>query len=351
MLVAKSPKRRSVSASRSRSTRPARPTSPQVSGNAITDALTVAAGLTSAHNEQQRLSRSGEAVLAESPALVASRRAAEEAGTALLVKAGFELKAFERARIERAALTERAVDEQHADAVAQSVEEYRRLRSALAMRREIIESVFVVDPGTVANPPRILLNVPFMIAGTSGVTDQSSQIVPSNSSAKFRFQSSQAQGLAQMNFFYSWINPKQKFAVINANAYLVFSGHCTVHSEGGFFAGNRFSSLKIQGTVHPLLSGQDALVPMGISSPTQVVLTLSTTSGAMFDDDSNKSASVFRGVDLQEALLLVPPLGEVVFQVSAEVSFSNGEGRITADFASGDFQVISPAVLVTILTL
>jgi hypothetical protein len=40
-----------------------------------------------------------------------------------------------------------------------------------------------------------------------------------------------------------------------------------------------------------------------------------------------------------------------VFQVAAEVSFGNSEGRITADFASGDFEVMSPAVLVTILTL
>jgi hypothetical protein len=116
-IVATSRKRRSARPSRPRS---ARPTGNQASGYAITDALTTAARLSALQDDQRRLSTSGQAVPAESPALLASRRAAEDAGTALLVKAGFDREAFERARVERAAMLQRAAEEQHATAIAQS---------------------------------------------------------------------------------------------------------------------------------------------------------------------------------------------------------------------------------------
>jgi hypothetical protein len=48
--------------------------------------------------------------------------------------------------------------------------------------------------------------------------------------------------------------------------------------------------------------------------------------------------------------MLVPPHASVVFEVAAQVSYGNANGSISVDFASGDFAVTCPAVLVTVVS-
>jgi hypothetical protein len=57
---------------------------------------------------------------------------------------------------------------------------------------------------------------------------------------------------------------------------------------------------------------------------------------------------VYRGFDLRHELLPVPP-GGVVVEVSVSLSYGYGIGAVSADFATGEFEVGCPFVQILIL--
>lgn len=79
----------------------------------------------------------------------------------------------------------------------------------------------------------------------------------------------------------------------------------------------------------------------------QLVLPLSSNTGGWGSPGGIEVGDVFRGYDLTHRLLLVPQHTNVVFQVIAAVSYSNSNGTVDLDFASGAFEVVCPGVLIT----
>jgi hypothetical protein len=64
--------------------------------------------------------------------------------------------------------------------------------------------------------------------------------------------------------------------------------------------------------------------------------------GTFPDPVTSRSTRVFRTCDLSHDMELVPPHGSVVFEVGAGISYENRSGSTTADFDSGDYEVMCP---------
>src|SRR4030095_12642680 len=86
----------------------------------------------------------------------------------------------------------------------------------------------------------------------------------------------------------------------------------------------------------------------------QKVLAVSASGGGFLSDLGGgdvDSASANAIHDLRRTLVSVPPNGVVVFEVALEFYYDNtGGGMIQANFASGDFGLMCPAVVIAILS-
>lgn len=230
----------------------------------------------------------------------------------------------------------------HAAAVRQGRIEWPRLRRSAELLGESLETLQAIPSGA----KRTLLNVPFQIVTTPGLTVEQSQMVPSGSFTRFKFDTNQRSGSQSVQFDYFWQNLSGKTVVLDILGMLMFSGHLQVRSSGGFFAGDRYcrADLEAKLKVVEFFNSPAARVVESASA-----LALYCSSGSMFGDAASKSATVFRGFGLQGHLLIVPTDGVLVFTMEALLRHrggQNGSTRVRADFASGDFRVMSPAVLV-----
>ncbi len=223
-------------------------------------------------------------------------------------------------------------------------------------RASLIQSLGIlaeIDP-TVPSPEYHLLNTPFLIWPTNSVDLEASEIVASNSWAKFRARIGTNKAFyGDVKFYYLWDNATDKFAVINANGYSIFHGTAFVGVGGGVFPANRAASVKLTASLQILeWWNQPPTQPYGQQDQSAEILNLRVSAGGFWEVGALDLKNVFRGSDLRHTLLLVPPRGVVVFVVTTTVVMGTGQddGLSEVDFASGNFMVGSPAVLVTVLT-
>lgn len=251
----------------------------------------------------------------------------------------------------RAAKLETEISRQHAHAGKLG----RGRKTALAGMVKQRVRAFEALAGAVQVPSarRYLVNVPFEIAGSHAFNLDSSAIVPSNSWAKFKADVIKTRDYAITNtvfFRFVWVNDSDKYAVVNANGYIILNGFCDVASRGGIFGGNRSAGVTatprfemINWTTEPYPSfGKQQVQAFQIKTDT----------GYTWDDADSDSIDIFRGYDLDLSLILVPPETAVGLVVSLEMKYYAGmdSGRARADFSSGNFLVGSPAVLITVVS-
>lgn len=196
---------------------------------------------------------------------------------------------------------------------------------------------------------RYLVNLPWQITG-EGVTLDSSAIVPSNSWAKFKLDMSRSRGSPSVVFRFLWNNATDRYKLITVNGYVILHGYCEVATRGGFFAGDRIATFKMTPTMelqnwstdpYPYFGKQEA-PPVHIDADSKWV----------FDDADFESQAVFRGYDLEQSLVLIPPRTTVGLIMSVKMYAYAGtdSGRVQADFSTGPYMVGSPAVLVRVLS-
>jgi hypothetical protein len=206
----------------------------------------------------------------------------------------------------------------------------------------------------VPSPQYHLLNTPFLIWPTNSVDLEASEIVPANSWAKFRARiGTNRSFFGDVKFYYLWDNPNDKFAVINADGYSIFHGTAFVGVGGGNFPANRSASVRLTATLQIFeWWNQPPTSPFVQPDQSAEILNLRVSAGGFFEVGAIDLRNVFRGSDLRHTLMLVPPRGVVVFAVTTAASMGTGQdnGLAEIDFASGEFMVGSPAVLVTVLT-
>ena len=312
----------------------------------------------SAIREARRKSSSVQQVdPSERARILANRRAIEKLVASAYAKAGLEIEQFDKILAQNQTELRRISEKQRADAVkfASSIKD--TLRYGVENRRKTLDHLTTITSSFAPN--YVLLNAPFLIWTTPGMFFDNSQTVPSNSWAKVKVQSEhplKPSGSEDLSFYFLWENPSDRYAVANVDAYLVLNGFLQADAPGGFFAGDRRSTVSVKASFYLLeWWNQPPTQPSWQVDQSRDALSVSAYAGDMFDDYHIASDSVFRGYDLRYEFFLIPPNGVVVFEVTMNVSYgagqdNGGHGSILADFDSGDLEVICPAVLVAVLT-
>jgi hypothetical protein len=239
-----------------------------------------------------------------------------------------------------------------AEAVRASRDRQRTLRTAAAQLVNGWQAVAqLLDESQIGH---VLLNIPFLISANSSVELEQFQIIENNSFAKFRTRVENPDDFfGNVNFFYVWTNPKNTFEVINVAGFVMFNGHCSLGVGGGLFPGDRQASVTVEGRLDILEMFNDPPTsPLAQPDQTVTALQMRETAFGWGEVGAVDARDLFRGLGLTHIQMVVPPLATIVFGVVAAVSCGTGEdsSNAEADFASGAFQVGSPAVVLATLT-
>lgn len=240
-----------------------------------------------------------------------------------------------------------------AAAVRASRARQRELTAAAAKHLANIKDAaqLPIDPGQIGH---VLLNVPFMISPGRDTAIEQSQIVANNSFAKFRGRAEDNDDfVGDVVFSYVWTNPKTTFEVISISGFISFNGHCSLGTGGGIFPGDRKASVTVQGRLEILEVFNDPpTVPLPQPDQFVTALSMNENTGGWAEVGAVDAKDLSRGFALNHNQLIVPPSATLVFNVVATITLDTGSSssNAAADFASGAFQVGSPAVLLATFT-
>lgn len=306
--------------------------------------------------------------LSERANLLETQQSFEKYFSSFLHKTGFEIDKFEKILAENQKISHRILERQKADAVKQSAVIQNMLRQGIVDRRKTMEYLSTLTPPVppAITPYYVVVDKPFLIWPTNGISLDDSSIEPWNSWAKITFDTNQQTVQfgdqtffdlyleEDLSFYFLWENPSDRYAVINVDGYLVFNGFCKTHAPGGVFAGDREADLSVDARLSLLeWWNQPPTQPLGEADQSQGITSLSAYAGDTFDiHGTTRSEPVFRGRDLRYNLFLIPPQGVAVFELTSAFSYHIGlnGGDVHADFASGDFEIMSPFLQIAILT-
>jgi hypothetical protein len=305
--------------------------------------------------KQARRSEAG--IAANAGELRAIARSHAQAGRVLvgswLERTGFPIDRFEDARTRNRTDLEHAVQRAKAQAVKRSASALATARAAVDAQRKAAADVDIgANPANAAAIPfRIWLDRPFLIWPTLGLEFMDWHYEPWRSFGKVtgRYENGSYE---ELSFYFLWENPSDTWAVIDVQTWLMAHGHLFVGADGGFFAGNRYASILASGNLYvwQWWTQPPTQLPLGPGQK-QDYAYISAYGGDMFDVGEVEALDVFRTVILEGNLFLVPPHEAVVIEVALAINASIGDDSLaTVDFASGDFQVACPFVMVGLLT-
>ena len=268
-----------------------------------------------------------------------NRRASEKMVAGFLTQAG--LKKFQALQEQRSAEMERIVAKQKTDALRRASRQKDTLHSSIAAQSKALRDL--ASKGDVFPNPSYSLDKPFLIWTTPLIPLVDSAVVPFGSWAKFDFKTDAYSGTQKVGFYFYWANPYGDYAVINAATFLSATGYMRAHAPW----------------LWANVSQVDAYAQFGLwfGWPKDVASTSYATeplgkvaaSGALGTGPGVDSCSISAGVSLSKTLFAVPPGNDVVFEVVLSLEYYNDSGNIDADFASGDFKIACPVVVLSLL--
>lgn len=304
-------------------------------------------GVSETGDDEHEYAAHRNATLSMDSQLQKNKRRVESLLESGLTKAGVELDKLKEIYAHNQTVLRRIQKEQEDEAIKRSSRFKETLRHGIESKRKTMKHL--VENGTPNVTAYKLVDKPFLIWQTQGINFPETHIEPGNSWAKFKYISDKS-SIEQLTFYFLWENPSDKFAVINVDAYHVLSGFCSVVDGRSLISGGESSSLFMQSRLNILeWWNQPPTAPLHQADQFQNVLFLSADGGLLSGGDIN-AKYIFRGYDLRYNLLLVPPKGVSVFQVILYFYSSIDQGETTVNFAGGDFEVLCPGVLVSILT-
>lgn len=181
------------------------------------------------------------------------------------------------------------------------------------------------------------------------------QLAPWHNAAKVTgaWESGASRGDEAVSFVFAWQNPSDKYAVINAATDISYNGLFSAYAGGW-------------PPVYASIYGYTYLqVFQWWTQPPTWPLLAELTQGGSFDYYTTKATSSttflwdFPTFDVEyitdtKALgylqMVLPPKGVVVFSVEFHVTWSKSGGTVDADFASGGFEIVCPALVLGVLT-
>ena len=238
----------------------------------------------------------------------------------------------------------------HEAAMAASRERATR-RDAMAANR--IRSFQAVVGQTDLNPdaPRFLLQDPFDISLTGAAMSDHS-IVTGGSFVRFGFEfDKDSDGAVGGYFSYVWQNPTGNYALINTHGYVIFDGYLKAGTGSGFWPGSRRAKISAEAYMSLHDWGQEPVFPT-VTTASHYAAILDESDGGFADAGSIVDLDLLRGLDIDHSLYIVKPHGTVGLVVGFRLPYSTGNdgGYVKADFAGGDYRVVSPGVLLQVVS-
>ena len=289
---------------------------------------------------------------ATSPRLLSLRQAMDERLATQSAETESDTKSLDRARREYDREMRRIMDKEQADAAKRSSKVEETLRLAAQSR---FEAVKYLGAGLgYPTMPNTLLDKPFLIWATphSNIL-WDSLIVPGHSWAKIKVDHEwKSTGFDKLIFYYLWENESDNTIVVNVSAYLTMYGFCRASASLYKTDPSEPYPGDHAGWANLDLSANLALMEWWNQPPTITPLQNSPDQHGRYNVlawrvtgwDYGKVETVVNGCVLNQNLVVLPPRGVLVIEVSINVDHDVGHGSVLADFESEGYQITSPWV-------
>jgi hypothetical protein len=280
--------------------------------------------------------------------LPTDRSALQKAFGPALAQAGIAADAFDKIRAQAEKQWRGMIEKRRAEALERAAYAKADFRRTIDSRRSVLEQLLA---SAAAPPTRVVLDKPFLILQTPGVFIEDTHVEPFQSFAKFKLDSSKDTGYEELNFYYVFQNPSDRFAVVNVLAFIALHGFCRAGANGGFFPGDRYASLSITVRLNVLeWWNQPPTSPPPQASQQFLAATLKATAYDFGDPGDIEVLDVSHGYELDYYQFILPPKAVAVFEPTVAMGYGTSDGVINIDFATGDFEVRCPLISVDILT-
>lgn len=264
--------------------------------------------------------------------------------------------ALDRIRENRLSMARHLQDVEKEEAISHSSTQLNTLRSSVAVWRETKEFF-----ETTGRQRSLLsdLNFNFVVLDTPGLilplgdASVTATLEPWNNVAKlssvWSFPDAVFQGGASVEFVFAWRNPSSRTVVLNVESYLTLNGFGTAAAAGGFYTPN-FTDLFAFVSLLPFIDPNNPSYPPPEVGQSVYTADIVAEGGGWFGLGAVQSSAIQGAYDVTYRTLLVPGDAVAVFPVIGGAGVgATGEGWAEADFASGDFQIMCPGVVLAIL--
>jgi hypothetical protein len=248
---------------------------------------------------------------------------------------------------------------QKAAALKQSSYLEKSLRYGIHRRRKALEHLTsqVQSAENNFNFNYVVIDTPLFTLPSRDIDLVSTSLAPWNNIAKINAEWNTPypdNGFDDLSFVYVWENPSERPVVVNVESYLMLNGFCDAFAEGGpgprSFWGDKYTDLDVGVDLNVFeYWNNPPTSPSGQAGQAEYALRLSADGGGIFGLGGYDSGAVIGTFDVIYKMFLVPPKGVAVFEIVLDVFHRTEGGYIELDFASGDFEIMCPAVVIAIL--
>ena len=203
----------------------------------------------------------------------------------------------------------------------------------------------------------VIIDTPLFVLPSQDINLVSTSLAPWNNVAKINAEWNTPypdNGFDDLSYIFVWENPNDRDLVVNVESYLMVNGFCDVFAEAGpgprSFWGDKFTDLDIAVDLNVYeYWNNPPTSPSNEPGQGTYALRLSADGGGIFGLGGYNSGAASGNYDVVYKTFLVPPHGVAVFEVVLDVFHRTEGGYIDVDFASGNFQIMCPAVVIAIL--
>lgn len=272
----------------------------------------------------------------------AGERAFEKLLTSYLTKTGFPSQELNKIRKHNDTELRRLSKKQKAEALRHSSSAKKTLRVVVEDWRAGMEQLAATQGGTSGPVGSAILPTPFLIWPTHGIYLDSTNVQPWNNWAKIKFDANDPSvQTEELGFYFFWQNPSDQFIFVDVETSPVLNGFCQANEHSGI---STFASLILNVDL-ALFEwwNQPPTSPADESAQHQGVLSIGAFEQLF---GGTQTQSVNENYRLGYSFFRIAPGGVAVFEVRLTIrADSVAGGDVHADFMSGAYEVLCPAVV------
>jgi hypothetical protein len=276
------------------------------------------------------------------------RRQSEKIAASILRSAGIGPDELEKLRSETHAVMKRLLEEQNAAAIKRAPTVRNQLQAEVDSWRIAKERLAGRSPDRLPGFNVAIIDTPVFVFFSDGFNFQSLNVAPWNTVAKISgaWYDADQGGFDDVQFVFAWENPTDRYAVVNVESYLTMNGNCAAWADAGFFGHTSLLAVDVELIILEYWN-RPPTIPPWESSQFMNILDLRVYSGWIANFERR---SLYGPYDLLYKQFILPPRGVAIFTLTAGIDHFTDGGYTSIDFASGNFEIKCPAMVVGILT-